>query len=207
MGWRMGGAGGRGLRVVQQLGRLRFRRGPRNLLGLVLPGYRGTLQARTDLGGDVFGNLTFPGFSRIGCEYYNYCVSFGDFLSSFGFLLVVALATWLAFGRITTEAAINARRVAWLLLVAAVSAAIIVMFFTGSETAQQPLVFSRLLDVPYYGLLGLATLTFTGSRDRMTAIVGTGVLAIWTVVPLIGSRWPEQMVRNGEWLLRHAGLS
>lgn len=184
-----------------------FGGGSRSLLGLVLPGYRGALQARTDLGGDVFGNLTFPTFASTGCEYYNYCTSFGDFLASFGFLLVLALATWLALGRMTTDAATNARRVAWLLTVAGTALAIIVMFFTVSEGAIQPLVFSRLLDVPYYGLLGLAALTFTGARDRVTAIVGTGVLAIWTIVPLIGSQWPGQMARNSAWLLRHAGLS
>ena len=182
-----------------------FGGGSRSLLGLVLPGYHGTLQVRTDLGGDIFGNLTFPGFAAVGCDYYNYCMSFGGFLSSFGFLLVVVLATWLAFGRMTTDATTNARRVAWLLLVAAMSAAIIVMFFTGATTVQQPLVFSRLLDIPYYGLLGLAALTFTGSRSRVTAIVGTGVLTVWTLTPLIGSRWPEQMVTNGHWVLTRRG--
>ncbi len=184
-----------------------FGGGVRSLLSSVLPGYGQPLMARADLGDDVLGNLTFPSFSRLGCGYFNYCVSFGGFLSSFGFLFVVALATWFAFGRLTADASVNARRVAWLLLVAALSAAIMVMFFIGAETAEQSIVFSRLLDVPYYGLLGLAALTFTGSRDRVTAIVGTGVLTVWTLTPLIGSQWPEQMVSNGQWVLDHAGLS
>ncbi|HEX5925155.1 MAG TPA: hypothetical protein VFY45_15090 [Baekduia sp.] len=178
----------------------------RHLLGFVFPGYGEALAARQDLGGDIFGGFAFPTFSPVACKYFNYCASFDGFLASFGFMFVVVLATWLALGRMTTEAAVNARRVALLLMIAAIAATFIIMFFTGAEIGIRPNVLSRLLDVPYYGLLGLAAMTFASSRDRVTTLVGTGVLAVWTVVPLIGSQWPEQMVTNGIWLVRHTGL-
>jgi hypothetical protein len=178
----------------------------RHLLSFAFPGYGGKLMARADIGGEIFGVFAFPEFSRVGCEYFNYCESFAGFLASFGFVLVVALATWLALGRITTEAAVNACRVALLLMVAATATAFVVMFFTGQETGVRPNIFSRLLDVPYYGLLALAAMTFAGSRNRATMIIGTGVLVIWSVVPLVGSQWPEQMARNGAWLVGRTGL-
>jgi hypothetical protein len=180
----------------------------RHLLSFVLPGYGGTVMARTDIGDNVFGNLTFPAFSEFGCTtFYNYCDSFAGFLASFGFLLVVVFATWLGLGPLTTEAAVNARRAALLLMVAGLATAVTTMFFTGVEAGAQPNIFSRLLDVPYYGLLALAAMTFAGSRNRPTMFAGIGVLVVWSIVPLIGSRWPEQMITNSEWLLRHAGLS
>jgi hypothetical protein len=92
------------------------------------------------------------------------------------------------------------------LMVAAIAAAFMVMFFTGAEVAVRPNVFSRLLDVPYYGLLALAALSFASSPNRATMMTGTGVLIVWSVVPLIGSQWPEQMARNSAWFVSHTGL-
>jgi hypothetical protein len=183
-----------------------FGGGLRHLLSFVFPGYGGALKARTDLGGDIFGGFSFPAFSPVGCKYFNYCADFNSFLAAFGFLLVLVLATWLALGRLTTEAAVNARRAALLLMVAALAMAFVIMFFTGAEAGVRPSIFSRALDVPYYGLLALAAMTFAGSDNRATIITGTGVLVIWSVVPLIGSQWPEQMARNGAWLVSHSGL-
>jgi hypothetical protein len=183
-----------------------FGDGLRHLLSFIFPGYGGTVVARPDLGGDIFGGLVFPAFSQVGCNYFSYCAGLGGFLASFGFLLVVSLATWLALGRMTTEATVNARRVALLLMVAAMATALIVMLFTGAQIDVRPNIFSRLLDVPYYGLLALAAITFAGSNNRATMITGTGVLVIWSVVPLVGSQWPEQMARNSAWLVSHAGL-
>jgi hypothetical protein len=181
--------------------------GPRHVLSLVLPGYGGPLVVRPDIGENVSGKLTFPAVSDLGCKNFNYCVSFADFLASFGFLFVVLLATWIAFGRMTSEAPVNARRAAWLLMVAAVAVAFVIIFFTGAPTQVQPNIYSRLLDAPYYGLLALAAMTFVGSSDRATAIIGTAVIVVWSVTPLIGSRWPQQMLTNGEWLVHRAGLS
>jgi hypothetical protein len=183
-----------------------FGGGLRHLLGVVFPGYGGGLAHRSDLGGDIFGDLAFPTFSPAACELFSYCDGLDGFLTSFGFLLVVSLATWLALGRMTTEPTVNARRVALLLMVASMAMTFMVMFFTGAEIRVRPMVFSRLLDVPYYGLLVLAVMSFAASRNRATMIAGTGVLVIWSVVPLIASQWPEQMARNSAWLVSHTGL-
>jgi hypothetical protein len=183
-----------------------FGDGLRHLLSFVFPGYGGTLVARSDLGGDIFGGFAFPAFSPLACKYFSYCAGLDGFLTAFGFTFVVTLATWLALGRMTIEAEVNARRVALLLMIGAIATAFMIMFFTGAEVVVRPNVMSRLLDVPYYGLLGLAAMTFAGSNDRATVITGTGVLVIWSIVPLIGGHWPEQMARNGTWLLSHAGL-
>lgn len=181
--------------------------GPRQVLSTVLPGYGGPLLARQDLGGDLLGNLSFPSFSPIGCTFFIFCVSFDGFLLSLGFVLLVVLATWLALGRMTSEAQTNARRVALLLMLAALTASVVVMLFTGAQPpGAQPVIFSRLLDVPYYGLLALAAMTFASSKSRATVIAGTGVLTIWSIVPLISSQWPEQMVRNAGWILHHPAL-
>jgi hypothetical protein len=160
---------------------------------------------RPDIGPEMFRNLSVH-FSPGACDIFVYCHAFPNFLATFGFLFTIVLATWFAFGPITSDAAVNARRAAWLLLVAAVGISMVLVFFNGSPGPVVGVLFSRFLDAPYYGLLALAALTFADSRSRATVIVGTSVLIVWTVVPLIATQWPEQMVRNGGWFLERFGV-
>jgi hypothetical protein len=44
--------------------------------------------------------------------------------------------------------------------------------------------------------------TFAESRNRVTAIAGTSVLVLWTVIPLLATEWPQQMARNAGWYLQ-----
>jgi hypothetical protein len=175
----------------------------RSAIGSILPGYREPLLARPDLGEGVLDDLHFPVLSGPGCKNFNYCQGLPDFLASFGLLLVIALATWFVLSPVGAARVADARRAAWLLLVAGLSIAYIAIFFTGARQIQAN-GFSRLLEVPYYGLLGLAVVAFAGARERATFLVGVGILVVWSVTPLVASRWPEQMARNISWLVRQA---
>jgi hypothetical protein len=182
-----------------------FDGGIRRALGSVLPGYAGTLLFRPDIGADPFSDVSFFHVG-LGCKLYNYCQGVPNFLASFGVLLAIALATWCAFGPISAEPVVNARRVAWLLMLAAIALGLVVVIFNGSSNVVPPELFSRFLEAPYYGLLALAALTFAESRNRVTVVAGTGVLALWTVIPLIATQWPEQMIRNSGWFLQRFGV-
>jgi hypothetical protein len=182
-----------------------FHSGGRRALASVFPGYGGPLLSRPDLGVDLLGRMSFPR-PGLGCELYNYCHGVPNFLAAFGSLFVVALATWCAFGSISAEPLGNARRVAWLLMVAAIGIGLFLTIFNGASDPVPPLTFSRFMEAPYYGLLALAALTFAESRNRVTLVVGTGVLVAWTVIPLIATQWPEQMVRNSGWFLQRFGV-
>jgi hypothetical protein len=153
----------------------------------------------------MFSGLSFPKVSGYSCALFSACQTFAAFAACYGLLLVVALATWLALGPIGSDAAVNARRVAWLLMVAALAIALVIVFFTGVTTGAQAIVFTRFLEVPYYGLLALAAMTFAGSRNRATMALGSGVLVVWSIVPAIAAQWPAQMVNNATWLLDHVG--
>jgi hypothetical protein len=49
-------------------------------------------------------------------------------------------------------------------------------------------------------------MAFAESRSRLTVVVGCGVLVLWSVIPLIATQWPEQMVRNAGWYLQRLGV-
>lgn len=177
----------------------------RRALASVLPGYGGFLLRRPDLGVDPFSKIVFPR-PGLGCELYNYCHGVPNFVATFGFLFVLVLATWCAFGPISAEPVDNARRVALLLMLAAMGIGLVLTIFNGGLDPVLPLTFSRFMEAPYYGIWALAVLTFVESRNRVTLVVGTGVLIVWTVIPVIATRWPEQMVLNSEWFLQRFGI-
>jgi hypothetical protein len=183
----------------------------RHVLALVLPGYDGKLLNRPTIGDGMFNNLSFPKVSDQACLTFIPCGGVADFLAAFGLVLVLALVTWFALGPVGADAAVNVRRFALLLLVAAFGTGLLIVFFTGGDppgpTARQPIIFSRFLEAPYYGLLALAAVTFAESRSRATAIAGTTVLILWTVIPVIATRRPEEWVRNAGWLVRHTGIA
>jgi hypothetical protein len=177
---------------------------PRGILGAVLPGYDHGALSRDGNNGlehDVLSGLSFPKFSGPSCESIIVCGGFADFLASFGVLFVLVAVTWISFGRFTSDAALNARRATLLILVAGLNLGLVIVFFTGAPSTVQTIIYTRFLEIPYYGLLALATLTLVESRNRVTAIVGTSVLVLWTVIPLLGSEWPQQMARNAGWYL------
>jgi hypothetical protein len=174
----------------------------RSLLGTILPGYDGPLLARTDLPRDLFAGLSFPQLAGTNCTLL-LCQSFAGFLASFGVLVVVCLAAWLALGSTTSDpAAVATLRAVWLLLVAALAVAFVIVDFTGAVNSFQVIILTRFIEVPYYSLLALAALAFTTSRSRATMIGGTGMLVVWAVVPAIVGGWPQQMATNAWWYLR-----
>jgi hypothetical protein len=182
----------------------------RHTLASVLPGYDGRLLSRTDLSSGLFSNVSFPAVSEQACLLLVECGGLAAFLAVLGLTLVLALVTWLALGPLTAAAQTNARRFALLLMLAALGVGLLVTFFTGGDPpgplTAQAVIFTRFLEVPYYGLLALAALTFAESRSRATAITGTSVLALWTLIPVVATRRPEEWVRNAGWLLDHAGI-
>jgi hypothetical protein len=91
-------------------------------------------------------------------------------------------------------------------MVAALGVGFIILFFTGATTHEQTAILSRFWEVPSYGLLVLAAMAFAESRSRLTALAGGGVLLLWSVIPLIATQWPEQMVRNAAWYLQRLGV-
>jgi hypothetical protein len=182
----------------------------RSALASVLPGYDGVLLNRTGVSRGIFDNVSFPALSDQACQIFIACRGVADFLAALGVVLVVVLATWIAMGPLTPDRETNGRRYALLLLIAGLGVGLMAIFFSGGQPAgsnqHQADIFSRVLEFPYYGLLALAALTFAEARSRITAIAGTGVLVLWSVIPLVAARRPEEWVRNAGWLLRHTGI-
>jgi hypothetical protein len=177
----------------------------RTLLGTVLPGYAGPPLIRgglNGLGDGVVHGLSFPSLSDPACGAFIQCGGLANFLAAFGVLFVLVLVVWISLGPLTADAALNVRRFALLIMVAGLGLGLLIVFFTGAPTVAAVLIYSRFLEVPYYGLLALAALTFAESRNRVTAITGTSMLILWTVIPLIATHWPEQMLRNTGWYLQ-----
>jgi hypothetical protein len=180
--------------------------GSRSLLATVLPGYGTTPLERGELVGGVLRALSFPGVSEPACAAFRQCQGIPDLLAGFGVLFVLVLVTWSSFGRLTADPATNARRAVLLILVAALEVGLVLTFFTGAESVEQGIIFSRFLEVPSYGLLALAAMAFAESRSRLTVAAGMAVLVLWSVIPLVATQWPEQMVRNAGWYLEHLGV-
>jgi mannose-6-phosphate isomerase len=172
----------------------------RDLLGHLLPGYGSDLATRGLLGPSPFDGLHFPMFSGQECTISGHCLSVGGFVAGYGFTLILSGATWLALGRIDDDERLNERRVAWLLMVAALSVSLLLTDFTGANQGVAWII-TRFIEVPYYGLLVLAAIVFAGARDRLTAIVGCGVIAAWTVVPVLYNLVPLQLIKNLDWLV------
>jgi hypothetical protein len=173
----------------------------RSLLGTILPGYDGPLLARTDLPTDLLAGLSFPRLAGASCTLL-LCQSFAGFLASYGVLVVVCLAAWLALGSTTSDPAVAMLRAVWLLLVAALAIAFVITDFTGAVNHYQVIIFTRFIEVPYYSLLAFAALAFATSRSRATVIGGTTMLLVWAVVPAIAGGWPQQMAANAWWYVR-----
>ncbi|HEX5922203.1 MAG TPA: hypothetical protein VFY45_00115 [Baekduia sp.] len=177
----------------------------RSLLAVVLPGYSRPMLTRSGVD-DVLRDLSFPNICDKACVAYDLHDGIPSFLSAFGLLFVLTIVTWISFGRVTTDAAVNARRAALLIMVAALGIGFVIIFFTGASSQGQAIIMSRFWEVPSYGLLALAAMAFAESRSRLTAVTGCGVLVLWSVIPLIATQWPEQMVRNTGWYLQRLGV-
>jgi hypothetical protein len=182
----------------------------RQALAPVLPGYDGLLLTRTGVGEGMFDSVSFPDLSEQACQIFIACRGTAGFLAVLGIVLVIALVTWIAMGPLTSEPTTNGRRYALLLLIAGLGVGLIATFFSGGSpdnaVNHQADIFSRVLEIPYYSLLGLAAVTFVESRSRVTAISGAGVLIFWSVIPFVAARRPEELVRNAGWLLQHTGI-
>jgi hypothetical protein len=193
-----------GLVLANNLTENLFHGRSRSLLAGVLPGYDGQVLTREVE--DLFRGMSFPEVSDAACAGLRLCDGIPGFLAVFGLLFVLILVTWISFGRITADAGVNARRAALLIMVAALGVGFIIIFFTGAAGDDQTAIFSRFWEVPFYGLLALAAMAFAESRSRLTVMVGGGVLVLWSVIPLIATQWPEQMVRNAGWYLQRLGV-
>ncbi len=154
----------------------------------------------------MFSGLSFPAFSQAACDSNTSCGSIPNFLIGYGVLFSLALAVWVAYGRLKPDAErTNQRRITMLLGLAALPMAMILIFFTGAETLQAGAL-TRMLEWPYYTLLVLGVLAFCELRQRWVAMVGVSFLAIWTIVPLLSFEWPVQMTRNAEFYLQKFGV-
>jgi hypothetical protein len=169
----------------------------RDALGAILPGFDQDVLSR---GIAANRELAFPTFTGEQCAYSGHCISFPYFIAAYGVLIVLALAGWLALGRLSDQERVNRRRAAWLVVVAALGLAFAIVDFTG-QALVNAWVLTRFIEVPYYALLAFAAVALVGSRSRFTVIAGTAVLAVWTVVPFVNSHIPEQMVKNADWLI------
>jgi hypothetical protein len=177
-----------------------------DFLAPLLPGFGSRPVHNIILSGGVFDGLSFPAFSQAACDSNTSCGSIPNFLIGYGVLFSLALAAWVAYGRLKPDAErTNQRRIAMLLGLAALPLAMILVFFAGAETIQAGAL-TRLLEWPYYTLLVLAVLAFCELRQRWVAIAGMSLLAIWTIVPLLSFEWPVQMTRNAEFYLQKFGV-
>ncbi|WP_445149048.1 hypothetical protein [Baekduia sp. Peel2402] len=193
------------------IGKTNFDDAIRRGIAHVLPGFGGEILQRPDLGDGMFSMVSFPDLSESACLVYLQCQGFADFVACYGVLIVLAGAIWAVLGPITSDAVVNLRRAIFLVLVASLSAGMLVIFFTGGKPPTgdwpyQPLIASRLVELPTYGLLVLAAIAFAESRNRWTLFVCTGVLVTWTVVPFVALQRPEELVRNAGWYLERLGV-
>jgi hypothetical protein len=169
----------------------------RETLASILPGYGSTLQTR-----DITTTpIAFPTFTGQECQFTGHCVSFPYFLAAYGFLTILALATWLALGLRETTVDPGPRRAAFLVTVATLVASFALVDFTGADQITA-WILTRFIEIPYYALLGFAAVAFVGSPNRVTAWAGGSVLVAWTVIPLASSHVFPQLARNADYLIR-----
>jgi hypothetical protein len=173
----------------------------RTLLGDILPGYHGQIMSRELFSDNLSAGLSFPKFSGVECMATGTCSNASTFLADWGFFAVVALATWIALGQAASSAVREAQRAAWLLMVAAVGASFLLVDFTGANLATA-WILTRFIEVPFYGLFGLAALTFAGSPSKVTKWIGVGILVAWSTVPIVVNLVPVQLVKNADWLVQ-----
>lgn len=170
----------------------------RDALGSIFPGYDGSPLSRGVL---QTGDLSFPSFSGVECQFSGHCSSFGYFLAAYGFTLVVAFAGWLALGRVSDADRVNRYRAAWLISVAALAMGLAMLDFTGATDFLTAWILTRFVEVPYYAILAFAAIVFVSSRNRVTLIAGASVLALWSIIPFAGDHVVQQIVKNGDWLV------
>jgi len=175
-----------------------FDGGIRDALSTVLSGYELPLESRGYA--QAASHLQFPTFTGQECAFTGHCVSFPYFLTAYGFLSVLALASWLALGERGAGEDARPRRAAWLITVAALVCSFALVDFTGVDQVSA-WVLTRFIEVPYYALLGFGAVALVGSRSRVTAWVGGGVIAAWTLIPLATSHVAPQLLRNAGWLI------
>ncbi len=171
----------------------------RTTLASVLPGYGVPVESRGIASGT--STIAFPTFTGTECQFTGHCLSFPYFLVAYGLLTILALATWLALGRRETAVDQDPRRAAFLVTVAALVASFALVDWTGADQLTA-WVLTRFTEIPYYALLGFAALALVGSRNRVTAWAGGGVIAAWTVIPLAASHVVPQLARNASYLIQ-----
>ena len=173
----------------------------RRLIGHLLPGFDSQVLSRGIVANQ---QLHFPSFTGQECIYSGHCLSFPYFLAVYGFTIVLALAGWLALGRMSDDENVNRRRAAWLIVVASFGLSFAIIDFTGTGLGMA-WVLTRFVEVPYYAILGFAAITLVGSRSRFTMVAGTAVLAAWTIIPFLNSHVLQQWVKNADWLIARIG--
>ncbi len=207
LGWFVAwlGTAALGLAFSDNLGRSRVGSRFHELLAPVLPGFGAPVTGRVELSGGTLAGFSFPSFSQETCAANVSCGGIPHFLVAYGVLFVLVLAAWSGYGRLRPDTSrTNQRRVVILLGLAGLAVGQIMVFFSGLATVLAT-IWSRLLELPYYTLLVLGVLGFCESTNRRVTIVGVCFLALWTIAPLVGTGWPEQMVRNAGWYLDQLG--
>ncbi|HEX5922235.1 MAG TPA: hypothetical protein VFY45_00275 [Baekduia sp.] len=171
----------------------------RSTLASVLPGYDVPVQSRNIVSGTP--DAKFPTFTGQECSISGHCVSFGYFLAGYSVVIVLALATWIALAqqRGSGEEAAP-RKATWLVVAGAFVCSFALVDFSGADLATA-WVLTRFIEIPYYALVAFAALALVGARNRATAVVGTAVIAAWTLIPLATSHVVPQMARNANWLI------
>ncbi len=173
----------------------------RSALATVLPGFGGEVVWRIDFPDSPTSGLSFPTLSTAACDAYVSCGGIPYFLVAYGVLLAVVLATWAGWGRLRPDAVDdNQRRIVLLAGIGALAMALTVVFFTGAALIPAGIL-TRLIEWPYYTLLLLGVLWFCEARHRTVMAIGVGFFAIWTLAPLVGARWYEEMAHNAAWYL------
>ncbi len=170
----------------------------RTTLASVLPGYDLPLQTRGLTAG--ISNLTFSTFTGQECALSGHCLSFSYFLNAYGFISMLALATWFALGPRMAGRNLSGHRAAWLVTMATFAVSFALVDFSGADQTTA-WVLTRFIEVPYYALLGFASIALVGSRSKVTAWVGAVVIVAWTVIPVANSHVLPQLARNADWLI------
>jgi hypothetical protein len=172
----------------------------RDALGALLPGYDQGLVTRGLLGTNPLADLSLFDFSGGECSISGHCTGGAGYLAGYGLMSLAAIAGWIVLARRDGGDDRGGMRAAWLVCAALLSLAFVLVDFTGSIPAVA-WIFTRFLEVPFYGLLGLAMVALVASAGALTSRVTVALAAVWVIVPFASNATPDQWMTNVRYLV------
>jgi hypothetical protein len=174
----------------------------RRVFAVVLPGYDQEVISRGLLGANPLADLHFFTFTGGECYITAHCTGGAGYLTGYGVMSVAALAGFVALAGMAGGATPRVLRAAWLACAALLCLAFVLVDWSGS-IGSTAWIFSRFLEVPHYGLLGLSLTALLCARSAAVSRAALAAAAVWTLLPFLSNATPDQWLTNVQYL---AGL-